>query len=1008
MIKLKKWMPLFTTQFLGVLNDNVLKNAIIFIGIFWLAKEDQELVIPIASALLVFPFVLFSPLAGRWSQTKSKQKILELSKLAEIPIMLTAVFGFFSQSMVVVMAAMLLMGVQSALYSPSKYGLIRDVGGVEGVSFGIGTMELLTFVGVLIGQVVTGFISDLSTGSVWFASALMLFLAIVGWMTSRKITVKEPAPTINVRDTANPVKFIYQSYTWSKSTKGLNYTVLGLGSFWLVASMLQMNIYLHAPGHYGMSNTQTSVVMALIAVGIGLGCWVAGLIAKDKVEIGMVPLGGIALSICMTLFATVDLSPTSFVILLFIAAFFSGFYKVPLNAWLQQRVKGRKLGNILAYNNMVAFLFILISAGIFGLITMLFNTGTVFLVIALISWIMTAITILNIPSMMIKFIAGSLARFYFNMEVHGSEHLPMKTGGLLISNHRSLIDPFIISAATTRMVRFVMAREIYENPMIHWLVKRLNVIPVSAKLGKEQLEEFTRTCQEEINKGHLVCIFPEGQISRIGHLLEFKKGIEFIAEGIQAPIIPIYLDGLEGIPLSFEVGSSKPILRFHSFKKRIYANIGEGILDHQTAFHLRGRVEELRAEALAKRIENHRIDEYFSKIAKGNTTTAFIDPGGAHLSYRELHEKSMRLSRYLNGEFQHVKTMGIVARQQKDVFILLLALVRAGIASILVEPGWRKINSASLLEGCDLVITEKNLGADFSFRNKHYLLQDILTQSAKHVEISRYNGANSLTPKKHPFVMTTIEQNEAGQEVEVHLSHQNILAAIHGLTQIFDQTQGRRVLSTIPFHTAYGYSLNLWLPLLTGMMIVQTPHPNDFGDLAERIISERVEILFANRHTVQALFKMEDSSVWGTIETIITGQQAVEEHIQEILYRDFNVNLLQSIGFTAFGSVIAVNSPNFTLKDISGNPIRQHGSKSNTFGRPIPGVAVKILSSSQQGQELGVNEHGLIQVKGASLCHSDCGHKGSTINWRNTGFIGSVDQDGFLNVENRATSKQSV
>lgn len=136
MAKITKWIPLFTTQFLGVLNDNILKNAIIFISIFWLAKDDQALVIPIASALLVLPFVLFSPLAGKWSQTKSKQKIFEISKLLEIPIMGIAMVGFFMESIHIVMLAMLLMGIQSAIYSPSKYGLIRDIGGVEGVSLG--------------------------------------------------------------------------------------------------------------------------------------------------------------------------------------------------------------------------------------------------------------------------------------------------------------------------------------------------------------------------------------------------------------------------------------------------------------------------------------------------------------------------------------------------------------------------------------------------------------------------------------------------------------------------------------------------------------------------------------------------------------------------------------------------------------------------------------------------------------------------------------------------------
>ncbi|MCK5467966.1 MAG: MFS transporter, partial [Cyclobacteriaceae bacterium] len=587
MVKIRKWIPLFTTQFLGVVNDNVLKHAIIFISIFWLLEDDRKLVTPIASALLVLPFVLFSPLAGRWSQTKSKQRIFEIAKLIEIPIMVVAIFGFFIESINVVMIAMLMMGVQSALYSPSKYGLIRDIGGVEGVSFGIGTMELLTFVSVLIGQVLTGLIADLPNNNVLIISLVMFALALTGWISSRKISAVEPKPVKNFKDTINPFKYLYESYNWSKSVKGLNYTIFGLGSFWLVAAMLQMNILEHAPQYYGMSITQTSFVIAIIAIGIGLGCWVAGLIAKDRVEIGLVPIGGIALSICLTIFATVEMSSTKFTILLFIAAFFGGLYKVPLNAWLQQRVEGRKLGNILAYNNIVVFLCILIASAIYAFVITYFDTITVFIFIAVISWIMTIITLVNIPAMMVRFIADAIAKLYFKFDLRGAVHIPQKSGGLLIANHQSMIDPLIIVAAVPRMVRFVMAREIYENPFIHWLVKRMNVIPVTTNIGIGRLEEFTRICQEEINQGHLVCIFPEGQISRIGHLLEFKKGVEHIAEGINAPIIPLHIAGIKGTPFSFDVGSSRPIVSFRSFRKPISVSIGKPIYNQQSAFHLR-------------------------------------------------------------------------------------------------------------------------------------------------------------------------------------------------------------------------------------------------------------------------------------------------------------------------------------------------------------------------------------------------------------------------------------
>lgn len=1004
MVKINKWIPLFTTQFLGVLNDNILKNAIIFISIFWLSAEDQQLVIPIASALLVLPFVLFSPLAGKWSQTKSKQRIFEIAKMMEIPIMGVAVIGFYFESINVVMLSMLLMGIQSAIYSPSKYGLIRDIGGVEGVSFGIGTMELLTFVGVLIGQVLTGLISDLPNNSILIISTLMLVLAIIGWTSSKKISAVEPEPTKQIKETVNPIMYLYNSYRWSKSVKGLNYTIFGLGSFWLVASMLQMNIYIHAPQHYDMSNTQTSFVMAMIAIGIGLGCWVAGIIAKNRVEIGMVPIGGLALSICLTIFATTELSPSKFIILLFIAAFFSGFYKVPLNAWLQERVEGRKLGNILAYNNMVAFLFILIAAAIFGLVSTYYDTLTVFVFIAIISWIMTLVTLFNIPAMMVRFMADSIAKFYYKYNISGASNIPKKSGGLLIANHQSLLDSFIIVAAIPRMVRFVMAREIYENPFIHWLVKRMNVIPVTANMGKERLEEFTRLCQKEINNGHLVCIFPEGQISRIGHLLEFKKGVEHIAEGINAPIIPIHLAGISGTPFSFDVGSSKPNVNLRSFRKTISINIGKPISPEQSAFHLRQRVQELTSETFEQRIKGHHTLGYFlSKVAKKNSTKALAVAKGVDFSFSDLYDKASELNQYLATHFSKDKTVGIYAQPDTSVVILNIALAMAGITSINIDPLLIEKNKRKIFKKCDLLIGAEDQNLPLPNGVEFYKINDIMDQSVE-IEMAVVNGIkDAKSIHKNDLATIIYEYNEHDQWIEIKLTHQNILASVKGLMKIFNVQRGKRVLSIMPLNKAYGYSLNLWLPLLTGMTIIHSNNSNSINELADTIISQKVNILFATNQMIHQIYESGNKEVWHTLDTIITGQETVSQEIQNILHKEFEISIHESIGFTQYGSVVAVSSPNYKLNDIKGKVISQLGSKSNRYGRPVPGIAIKIVDPTNLETELGANEKGVMMLKGASLGCSTNNIAQDQITWLNSGFEGAIDQDGFIMLDQGST-----
>ncbi|MBL4715599.1 MAG: MFS transporter, partial [Bacteroidia bacterium] len=282
MQKKTNWTPLFVTQFLGVFNDNFLKSLICFIGVFWLAEGNESLLISVASALIIIPFLLFSPLAGRMAKTMSKQKIVVYSKLAELPIMIIAITGFAMESIETVLVAVFLMGLQSAIYSPSKYGLIRDIGGEEQISFGTGTMELLSFTGVLLGTVLAGIVSDGSDSQFYILSIGLFSFALIGWVSSLKIKADEEPPIKNSKDAINPISFFINSYRWASSLKGLNFTVLGLASFWLIGALIQMNLLVHCPNELFMTYVETSLTIALVAVGIGLGCFVAGLFSKNR------------------------------------------------------------------------------------------------------------------------------------------------------------------------------------------------------------------------------------------------------------------------------------------------------------------------------------------------------------------------------------------------------------------------------------------------------------------------------------------------------------------------------------------------------------------------------------------------------------------------------------------------------------------------------------------------------------------------------------------------------
>jgi len=398
-----KWFPLFSTNFAGVLNDNLLKTLIGFVCVVWLGKDSKATLVSLAAGLLVLPYIFLSPWAGKLAKENPKAKVIQWAKLAEIPIMVLAIVGFFMTNIYIVMFSMFLMGLQSCIYSPSKYGIIRDIGGVEGISYGTGAMEMITFIAVLLGTFLAGVISDLNQYfdnpkmETVVQSAVLLGLAVIGWIASLGIHPYETNPEDDSEDTLNPFLFPLRWYRWSKRIKGLNYTILGLSMFWLVGSMVQMNLYVYCEKYLSLSNTATGSIMALVAVGIGVGCYVAGVISNHKVKTSLIPIGGLGMTFCMGAIFIFNPSVVWFTVLIIVFAFFAGLFKIPLNAFMQDKVIGRELGPVLAYNNQMVFIAILVSAGLFYLIEDYFNARIVFLAVLIVTIFSTLIAFFKIP-----------------------------------------------------------------------------------------------------------------------------------------------------------------------------------------------------------------------------------------------------------------------------------------------------------------------------------------------------------------------------------------------------------------------------------------------------------------------------------------------------------------------------------------------------------------------------------------------------------------------------------
>lgn len=371
-----KWTALFLSNFLGVYNDNFLKNTIIFISIGWAlpAWMSQSELISIVSASLIIPYLFLSPLGGRLAVIYSKKKIFRFFKLLELPIMLVASLAFYFHCVMLAIFAVLLMGIQSCLYSPSKYSLIRDIGGEEGVSFGSGIFETMAFMGILIGTISASIISDSNLS--WLIYVIFMGVALLGYIVTRDIHANEQPEFKDDSSQLNPIGFLVDTYRFARQYPLLNTAVFGASTFWLVGGMLQMNLVIHTKNIYHTSNTTTGFVMAMAAVGIALGCWVAAKISGNQAKKGLILISIVSMSFMLAILTFVQLNFTFYVAVVFLVAFSGGFFQVPSLAILQQSNVGRKLGDMVAYLNLVTFIFVLIGTFIFWQGTYLTNENS--------------------------------------------------------------------------------------------------------------------------------------------------------------------------------------------------------------------------------------------------------------------------------------------------------------------------------------------------------------------------------------------------------------------------------------------------------------------------------------------------------------------------------------------------------------------------------------------------------------------------------------------------------
>ena len=616
----RRFAPIFWTQFFGAFNDNVLRNALailITMKSLTIGGISSSQMVALCGGIFILPFFLFSATAGQLADKVSKSRLVFWVKVWELGLMVLATYGFVAENLPLLLAALFMTGLQSTFFGPVKYSILPHLLKEEELVSGTAQVEMGTFLSILLGTIVGGVLIGVPELGTWLAGAVMIVFALLGCIASSTIrTIPPVAPQLTIR--VNPFPLALEIMKLVGGTRSILLAVLGISWFWFLGSAFLSLLPPYCKEFLRAEESVITLFLALFSIGIGLGSLLCGRLSRARLELGLVPMGSFGMSLFvfdlffagrpeMTFAGLGSLSVPVFLSTfeglriaadLFLFSISGGLTIVPLYTLLQQRPNPAERSRIIAGNNIVNSLFMVIAAVLLvGLLELSFSIPSIFLILAIVNLVVAVHEYRVIPEFFLRFVCWMIANVMYRLRVVGRENIPSTGPALLVSNHVSFVDWLLIAGVCPRPVRFVMHHKFFQFPFVRRIFKDGKVIPIAGSRENPDILRQAFDCiAEELNSGQIVCFFPEGRITRDGAKRKFRPGVEWIIRKSPAPVIPLALNGLWGSFFSRKYGKpmSKPFRRFWS---RISVVIGKPVPpDQVSAERLYEMVTELQTE----------------------------------------------------------------------------------------------------------------------------------------------------------------------------------------------------------------------------------------------------------------------------------------------------------------------------------------------------------------------------------------------------------------------------
>ncbi len=580
----RRFGPFFWVQFLGAGNDNLFKFAFTVLVTYqlqlpWLPPELAGLVI---GALFILPFVLFSATSGQLADKFPKERLIRFVKSLEIAIMVLAGFGFIAQNVPLLLSCVFLMGLHSTLFGPVKFAYLPQHLSERELTGGNGMVEMGTFVAILLGQVAGGLLIALPQTGAVFVAAGCVGVAVLGRLVAQAVPAS-PATDAALRINWNPITETWRNLMLAHQSLAVFRSLLGISWMWFFGAVFLSMFPAFAKDVLHGNEQVASLLLVVFSIGIGIGALLCEVLSKRHVEIGLVPLGAIGMSVFSIdlYFAARGLPPSAgYTLGTFIAqpahwrvmadlallSLFAGIYSVPMYALIQMRSLPTHRARIIAANNILNALFMIVSAlGVGLLLSAGFSIPQVFLVVGLLNAVVAFYIFFIVPEYLLRFVAFMLTRCIYRFKVRGDEYIPTQGAAILVCNHVSFVDAVVLMAASPRPIRFIMDHRIFATPVLGWLFKLGKAIPIAPqKDDPAAYERAFAQARAVLADGELLGIFPEGGITRDGSLGEFKGGLMKILQTNPVPVVPLALQNLWGSYFSRAEGGramAKPFRR---------------------------------------------------------------------------------------------------------------------------------------------------------------------------------------------------------------------------------------------------------------------------------------------------------------------------------------------------------------------------------------------------------------------------------------------------------------